>query len=126
MAHKDIKHLNTKKEYIIRAVVTYGARKIHEIDSIRERISPQYWKDSTILLGELIQEGDVSLENEFYKVRPALEADYEYYEENMHAMRARINKNQTPKLSAWWGFRVKMGILSFLVLFVQLHESVRQ
>jgi len=84
MPPKDIKHLFTEKGNVISAIVIYGARTLDEIQSILNRRMDDQWTDLHTLIGELIQEGDVSFKNGEYHVRPALEADYNYYEENMH------------------------------------------
>jgi len=84
MAPKDIKHLFTEKGSVISAIVIHGARTFSGIESILSDIAIERWTDLHILLGELIQEGDV-IQNESgeYVVRPELEADYSYYEEHV-------------------------------------------
>ena len=57
---------------------------IGDIQYVINMMSPEQWTDLHTLLGELIEEGDVSIKNGEYCVRPALEADYAYYEMNMH------------------------------------------
>jgi len=84
MAPKDIKHLFTEKGQVLSAIVIYGENTLDGIQSIFNQMGFHQWTDLHILLGELIQEGDVSVKNGEYIVRPALEADYAYYEENMH------------------------------------------
>jgi len=84
MAPKDIKHLDTEKGYILRAIVGHGAKTLDEIKYVNDMLSFEQWTDLHILLGELIQEGDVVFKEGKYSVRPALEADYSYYEENIH------------------------------------------
>ncbi|MCW4048323.1 MAG: phospholipase D-like domain-containing protein [Candidatus Bathyarchaeota archaeon] len=84
MAPKEIKHLFTEKGEVISAIVIYGARTFQGIDSILHQVAMYRWTDLHILLGELIQEGDVFLnESGEYGVRPELEADYNYFEEHM-------------------------------------------
>ncbi|MFH2111241.1 MAG: phospholipase D-like domain-containing protein [Candidatus Bathyarchaeota archaeon] len=84
MAPKEIKHLFTEKGEVISAIVLHGARTFQEIEKILNQTILYQWTDLHILLGELIQEGDVILEDSGkYRVRPELEADYEYFEEHM-------------------------------------------
>jgi len=83
MPPRDIKHLDTEKGDVLQAIVIYGANTIDEIQEILNHIS-EGWTDPHLLLGELIQEGDVALKDGKYTVRPALAEDYSYYEENMH------------------------------------------
>lgn len=83
MAPKDIKHLFTEKGEVISAIVTYGAGTFQEIDSMLNKISDR-WTDLHILLGELIQEGDIFLtKSGTYKVRPELVSEYHYFEEHI-------------------------------------------
>ena len=83
MAPRDIKHLDTEKGNILRAIVGHGANTMSEIQYILNMMFFDQWTELHTLLGDLIQEGDVSLKDGEYIVRPALEADYQYYEENM-------------------------------------------
>lgn len=84
MAPKDIKHLFTEKGEVLKAIVNWGAKTFQEIESIFNQAVIYQWTDLHILLGELIQEGDVYLSNSGeYSVRPELELDYQYFEEHM-------------------------------------------
>ena len=84
MAPRDIKHLFTEKGEVISAIAIYGAETFREIDSMLDNLSTQRWTDLHILLGELIQEGDVILEDSGkYRVRAELEADYNYFFEHI-------------------------------------------
>ena len=84
MAPKDIKHLFTEKGDVIKALVIYGAKTLNDIESIISQTAFERWTDLHILIGELIQEGDITLQdNGEYKVTPELEEDYTYYEEHM-------------------------------------------
>ena len=83
MAPKEIKHLFTEKGEVIKAIVNWGARTFKEIEYIFDQSVIYQWNDLHILLGELIQEGDVVHEDSGeYRVRPELEADYQYFEEH--------------------------------------------
>jgi hypothetical protein len=83
MAPREIKHLFTEKGDVISAIAIYGAKTLQEIDSMLNNMATERWTDLHFLLGELIQEGDVILEDSGkYRVRPELEADYEYFEEH--------------------------------------------
>lgn len=84
MAPKSVKHLFTEKGDVLSAIVIYGAKTFSEIDYILTQISAERWTELHILLEELIQEGDVILNEEGeYRARPELEEDYSYFEEHM-------------------------------------------
>ena len=84
MVTKDIKHLFTEKGDVLEAIVVYGAKTMKEIQSIFDQTLKTRWTDLHILIGELIQEGDVYMnEKGEYSARPELELDYNYFGEHM-------------------------------------------
>ncbi len=83
MAPRDIKHLFTEKGEVLKAIVNWGAKTFDEIKYVYDNSSFYQWKDLHILLGELIQEGDISFINGEYVARPQLVIDYQYFEEHM-------------------------------------------
>ena len=84
MPPRDIKHLFTEKGDVLSAIVIYGAKTFSEIEYIMSQTAFERWTKLHVLLKELIQEGDVTLnEAGEYKARPELEEDYSYFEQHM-------------------------------------------
>jgi hypothetical protein len=84
MAPKEIKHLFTEKGDVLSAIVIYGANTFSEIEFILSQTSFERWTELHVLLKELIQEGDVVLnEAGEYRARAELEEDYSYFEQHM-------------------------------------------
>ena len=84
MAPRDIKHLFTEKGEVLRAIIWFGARTFPEIESIFDQSVIYQWTDLNVLLAELIQEGDVFLnEAGEYTARAELVEDYMYFAEHM-------------------------------------------
>lgn len=84
MPPREIKHLFTEKGEVLQAIVMYGARTFSDISYIFNQAVLYQWTDLNVLLAELVQEGDVLLNDAGkYTAHAELEEDYSYFEEHM-------------------------------------------
>ena len=85
MPPRPIKYLWTAKGDILGAIINYGAGDLGDIEEIFEMKTSEYGTGFKEPFNELIQEGDIFLnEHGYYEARPELVEDYTYFEQNMH------------------------------------------
>ena len=85
MPPRPIKYLWTAKGDILEAIINYGAGDLGDIEEIFEMKTAEYGTGFKEPFNELIQEGEIFLnEQGYYEARPELVEAYTYFEQNMH------------------------------------------